>query len=116
PVAPISRVLVGLRPGDPVLDLARGPGTLAIPFARADMRVTGVDPEPEMLAAPMGAARDAQVEIELRRGSSFDMPAGIGPSRLVTMGRAFHWMGSRGDDGHSRSPDSFRGRDCALLR
>ena len=49
------------------------------------MRVTGVDPEPEMLAAPMGAARDAQVEIELRRGSSFDMPAGIGPSRLVTM-------------------------------
>lgn len=84
--------LVGLKHGDAVLDLGCGPGTLAIPFARAGMTVTGVDPEPEMLAACEAAAGAASVSLELRRGSSFDMPDGIGPFRLVTMGRAFHWM------------------------
>ena len=90
----ISRVIdiVGLKPGDNVMDLGCGPATLAIPFARAGMRVTGVDPEPEMLEAARQAAREAGVELGLNRGSSFDLPEGIGPFRLVTMGRAFHWM------------------------
>jgi len=84
--------LVGLKHGDAVLDLGCGPGTLAIPFAKAGMRVTGVDPEPEMLAACGAGTKAAGVAVALKRGSSFDMPAGIGPFRLVTMGRAFHWM------------------------
>ncbi len=80
--------LVGLEPGDAVLDLGCGPGTLAVPFAQAGMRVTGVDPEPAMLAA----ARATGAPLTLAEGSSFAMPAGIGPFRLVTMGRSFHWM------------------------
>ncbi len=36
--------LVGLKPGDLVLDLGCGPGFLAVPFARAGMAVTAVDP------------------------------------------------------------------------
>jgi ubiquinone/menaquinone biosynthesis C-methylase UbiE len=82
----------GLRPGDAVLDLGAGPGLLAVPFAKAGMRVTAVDPEPGMLAELNEAAAGEEVAIDIRRGSSFDMPAGIGPFRLVTIGRAFHWM------------------------
>jgi SAM-dependent methyltransferase len=54
--------------------------------------VTGIDPEPEMLDAARQAAQEAGVGIVLRQGSSFDLPAGIGPFKLVTMGRSFHWM------------------------
>jgi ubiquinone/menaquinone biosynthesis C-methylase UbiE len=83
---------VGLERGDAVLDLGAGPGLLAIPFARAGMTVTAVDPEPEMLAGLKEAVEEHGVAVDIRRGSSFDMPAGIGPFRLVTIGRAFHWM------------------------
>ncbi|MGD0866864.1 MAG: methyltransferase domain-containing protein [Rhizomicrobium sp.] len=90
----IERVIaiVGLKPGGRVMDLGCGPGLLAIPFARAGMAVTAVDPEPEMLAAAEAGAREAGLSIAFRQGSSFDLPSGIGPFRLVTMGRAFHWM------------------------
>jgi len=94
PAALIARVigLLGMTPGDAVMDLGCGPGPLAVLFAQAGMRVTAVDPEPEMLEAARDAAREAGVAIDVRQGSSFDMPAGIGPFRLVTMGRSFHWM------------------------
>jgi SAM-dependent methyltransferase len=83
---------VGLVPGDSVMDLGCGPGLLAIPFARAGMKVTAIDPEPEMLAQARAAAEAAEVAIDVRQGSSFELPPGIGPFKLVTMGRAFHWM------------------------
>ncbi|HEY5338388.1 MAG TPA: class I SAM-dependent methyltransferase [Rhizomicrobium sp.] len=81
-----------LNAGDVVLDLGCGPGLLAVPFAQAGMKVLGVDPEPDMLAAAKEEAKAADVHVELRQGSSFDLPAGIGPFNLVTMGRSFHWM------------------------
>jgi SAM-dependent methyltransferase len=84
--------LAGLAPGDPVLDLGCGPGLLAVPIARLGMRVTAVDPEPEMLAAAGEAAREAGVEIAFREGSSFAMPRDLGQFKLIAMGRAFHWM------------------------
>jgi len=90
----IARVVtrVGLESGDSVMDLGCGPGLLAIPFAEAGMKVTGVDPEPDMLAAAAQEAKAAGVALNLRQGSSFDLPPGIGPFKLVTMGRSFHWM------------------------
>ena len=90
----IQRVIaqVGLARGDAVMDLGCGPGLVAIPFARAGMAVMGVDPEPAMLEAAKAAAAEAGVALDLRQGSSFDLPRGIGPFKLVTMGRSFHWM------------------------
>jgi SAM-dependent methyltransferase len=90
----IERVVrvAGLGPGDAAMDLGCGPGPLAILFAQAGMKVIAVDPEPEMLEAAKAAAQEAGVSIDFRQGSSFDMPAGLGPFRLVTMGRSFHWM------------------------
>lgn len=90
----IERViaLTGLRPGDAVLDLGTGPGLLAVPFAAAGMRVTAADPEPSMLEAARRAARDAGVALTLWSGGSGDLTSDMGPYRLVTMGRSFHWM------------------------
>jgi SAM-dependent methyltransferase len=83
---------VGLKPGDRVLDLGCGPGILALAFARLGMAVTAMDPEPEMLAAARAAAFEANLDIEFREGSSYDLGPALGRFRLVTMGRSFHWM------------------------
>ncbi len=90
----IERVmeLTGLKAGDAVLDLGTGPGLLAVPFAAAGMRVTAADPEPTMLAAAREAGRAAGAELTLWSGGSDDLTPGMGPFRLVTMGRSFHWM------------------------
>jgi ubiquinone/menaquinone biosynthesis C-methylase UbiE len=90
----IGRVagLLGLKPGDAVLDLGCGTGMLAVPFARLGMRVTAMDPEPDMLAAAKNAAEEAGVAVTLRQASSYDLTADMGPFKLVAIGRAFHWM------------------------
>lgn len=90
----IERViaLAGLVPGDAVLDLGSGPGLLAVPFARAGMAVTAADPEPAMLESADAAARAAGMPLSLWQGGSYDLAPEMGPYRLVTIGRAFHWM------------------------
>jgi SAM-dependent methyltransferase len=84
--------LAGLAPGDPVLDLGTGTGMLATGFARLGMTVTALDPEPDMLAAASQQAQAAGVAVDFRRGGSGDLHPGMGPFRLVAMGRSFHWM------------------------
>lgn len=84
--------LIGLVPGDRVLDLGCGPGLLALPFAQAGMAVTAVDPEPEMLTALEKSAQIAGISVQTARGSSYDLPPDLGPFRAVVIGRAFHWM------------------------
>ncbi|MBL6851866.1 MAG: methyltransferase domain-containing protein [Alphaproteobacteria bacterium] len=90
----IARVaeFVGLRTGDAVMDLGCGPGFLAVPFAKLGMSVVAVDPEPGMVNACREASAEAGVRVDVRQGSSFALPDGVGPFRLVTMGRSFHWM------------------------
>ena len=87
-----TAALAGLKRGDAVMDLGCGPGLLAVPLAKMGFQVIAIDPEPEMVAACHAAADEAGVAVGVRQGSSFDLPAGIGPFRLVTMGRSFHWM------------------------
>ena len=84
--------LLGLKAGDAVLDLGCGPGTLSLPLARLGLGVTAADPEPEMLAAAEAAAKAAGLPMILWRGGSYDLTPAMGPYRLVTIGRAFHWM------------------------
>jgi ubiquinone/menaquinone biosynthesis C-methylase UbiE len=84
--------LASLAPGDPVLDLGTGTGMLATGFARLGMAVTALDPEPDMLAAATEEAKAAGVTVDFRRGGSGDLQSVMGPFRLVTMGRSFHWM------------------------
>ncbi len=83
--------LVGLE-GENVLDLGSGPGFLAIDFAAFAQTVTAIDPSPEMLAAASNNALRARVQIKLVHGSSYELGPHLGRFKLVTIGRAFHWM------------------------
>ena len=78
--------------GENVLDLGTGPGFLAIDFAALANTVTALDPSPEMLAAASGNADRARVHIKFVQGSSYDLEGHLGRFKLVTIGRAFHWM------------------------
>ncbi|HEX4447252.1 MAG TPA: class I SAM-dependent methyltransferase [Polyangiaceae bacterium] len=84
--------LVGLSAEDQVLDLGTGPGFLAIDFAPLAKTVVGVDPSSDMLVEAARNASEAGVTIELMAGSSYDLGPHLGHFKLVTIGRAFHWM------------------------
>jgi ubiquinone/menaquinone biosynthesis C-methylase UbiE len=75
-----------------LLDLGTGPGLLAIGFAPYVGHVTAVDPEPAMLAAARKAALRAGQAIDWIEGRAEDLPDGIGPFDVLTIGRALHWM------------------------
>jgi len=75
-----------------LIDLGTGPGLLALGFAPYVGRVTGVDPEPAMLAAARAAAERARERLTLIEGRAEDLPDSVGRFDLVTIGRALHWM------------------------
>ena len=75
-----------------LIDLGTGPGLLAIGFAPYAGRVTAVDPEPAMLGVARKAALRAGQAIDWIEGRAEDLPDGIGPFDVVTIGRALHWM------------------------
>lgn len=75
-----------------LIDLGTGPGLLALGFAPYVGRITGVDPEPAMLAAAREAARRKGQPFALIEGRAEDLPCDIGRFDLVTIGRALHWM------------------------
>ena len=67
---------VELRPGQDVLDIGCGTGTLAVALARRNpgVHVTGVDPDGKALAIARRKARRARVEVRLLLGRSEDLP------------------------------------------
>ncbi|MGH7948356.1 MAG: class I SAM-dependent methyltransferase [Candidatus Binataceae bacterium] len=76
-----------------MLDIGCGPGQLAIPMSHRFARVVAVDPDSEMLAEGRAVAERAGVaNVTWLEGSSTALPADRGPFRLVTIGRALHWM------------------------
>lgn len=90
----ISRVagLCGLRDSDRVLDLGCGPGQLAVAFAPLAAEVVAMDPEPEMLRLAAAAADEVGGKVTFVHGGSYDLAPSLGSFRMVTIGRAFHWM------------------------
>jgi ubiquinone/menaquinone biosynthesis C-methylase UbiE len=68
-----------------LLDLGTGTGQLAVPLARHVEEVVAVDVEPEMLAQLPPGIRTVHAAAE-------DIDGSWGSFRLVTIGRAFHWM------------------------
>ena len=89
----ISRIVKELRLGakDAVMDLGCGPGQLAMQFAPFVRSVLAVDPSAEMLEVARHAANGAD-NVYFKSGSSFDIGPELGTFKLVTIGRAFHWM------------------------
>jgi SAM-dependent methyltransferase len=79
-----------------LLDLGCGTGQLTIPLAAHVAEAVGLDPEPEMLAeAARAAERAGAGNLRWLLGSDRDLERlapEIGPLRLATMARSFHWM------------------------
>jgi SAM-dependent methyltransferase len=63
-----------VRSGGPVLELGVGTGRIAVPMARAGVRVVGVDSSEGMLAVAREQAVLAGVELDLRLGDMRDPP------------------------------------------
>jgi len=70
-----------------LLDLGCGTGQLAVPLAARVEEVVAVDPEAEMLAE-----MDAPPNVRKVNARAEDVDESWGDFRLVTIGRAFHWM------------------------
>lgn len=75
-----------------LVDLGCGPAMLALGFAPHVRSVTGVDPEPAMVEDARAAAAEAGVPLTLISSRTEDIPAGVGPFAVATIGRALHWM------------------------
>ncbi len=71
---------------DAVMDLGSGPGQLAMLFAPFVRSVLA-----RMLEVGRHAAKGAD-NVHFKSGSSFDIGPELGTFKLVTIGRAFHWM------------------------
>lgn len=74
--------ILGLQPGQRLLDLGCGPGLYAVPFARAGLQVTGVDISPTSIDYARAAARQEGLEIDYRCHSylELDFEPGVEPS------------------------------------
>lgn len=66
--------IVGIRPGDDVLDVATGSGNVALRAARAGARVVGLDLAPELFDAARERAAAWNVSVEWLQGDAEDLP------------------------------------------
>jgi SAM-dependent methyltransferase len=83
---------LGFSKQNALIDLGTGPGLLALGFAPYVGRITGVDPEPAMLAVARQAAERGRRDFTLIEGKAEALPESIGRFDVVTIGRALHWM------------------------
>ncbi|MCY9514809.1 class I SAM-dependent methyltransferase [Paenibacillus apiarius] len=65
-----------LRPGQRVLDLACGTGTLTLMIKQAQLEaeIIGLDADPEVLAIAKTKAEQNQLDISFQKGMSLDLP------------------------------------------
>lgn len=90
--------LVGLRPGESVLDIGCGTGTLAIAAARrvgASGKVCGVDASPEMLSRARKKATKAGAEIAFKNGIVEALPFADGQFDAVLSTMMLHHLGPK---------------------
>jgi ubiquinone/menaquinone biosynthesis C-methylase UbiE len=84
----------GVAPGDSVLDLGAGTGTLAIWLKQRcpQATVTGLDADPEVLARARRKASDARCEIDFVEGFSTELPFANGSFDVVLSSLFFHHL------------------------
>ncbi len=75
-----------------LLDVACGPGNLAIGFAPFVGSSTALDREAEMLQAARLAGAAAKVDINFIQAAIEDLDTPDGSFDFVTIGRALHWL------------------------
>ncbi len=84
---------LGLDGRGRLLDVGCGPGTVARRLAPLFEAVTGLDPDPGMLAEAARLASAAGIRrATWVRERAEALPAGLGAFRVITFGASFHWM------------------------
>ena len=84
----------GVAPGDSVLDLGAGTGTLAIRLKQRcpEATVTGLDADPDVLARARRKASDAQCEIDFVEGFSTELPFANESFDVILSSLFFHHL------------------------
>ena len=85
---------VGL-PGQRVLDVGCGTGTLARQFAAQGCVVTGLDVDERMLAAAAQLAQEEELSIDWVNASAEDTGLDEGSFAAVTAGQCWHWFNAQ---------------------
>jgi ubiquinone/menaquinone biosynthesis C-methylase UbiE len=88
-VALADSIAAQLPPGARVLEVAPGPGYLAIELARRGLRVTTIDISHTFVALAIANARDAGVEVTVRQGNAAELPFADGAFDFVVCRAAF---------------------------
>jgi len=81
--------LLGIRPGERVLDLATGTGAVALLAARASANVTGLDLAEPMIAKARAAAQEAGLEVRFDLGNVEHLPYDDASFDVVTSAFGF---------------------------
>jgi SAM-dependent methyltransferase len=87
----VSRLGIG-TPGQKLLDLGTGTGTLARGFAKRGCRVTGVDPAPAMLRQARQLDRSEKVRIHHVCATAEQTGLEGNQYDVVTAGQCWHWF------------------------
>ncbi|WP_434361881.1 methyltransferase domain-containing protein [Parasalinivibrio latis] len=81
-----------IKPGDRLIDLGSGTGTLARGFAHRGCIVTGIDPAPELLEQARQLALDEGCMPEFSEGTAEHTGLESGIADVVTAGQCWHWF------------------------
>jgi SAM-dependent methyltransferase len=83
--------LTGVQAGDHVLEIGCGTGQITVPLAERGLRITALEPGPDLAAIARGklAAYPDALVVE-RRFEDYDLPPE--PFDLVVSATAFHWV------------------------
>ncbi len=82
------------KPGQRILDLGTGTGSLARGFARRGAEVTGLDIAPEMLAAAAELAAAEGLKVDFREGGAEATGLPDAAFDVVSAGQCWHWFDS----------------------
>jgi len=80
------------RPGQRLLDLATGTGTIARGFAMKGCTVTGLDHDGPMLKAAEELARDEGLSISWIESKAEQIPLADASFEVITAGQCWHWF------------------------
>jgi ubiquinone/menaquinone biosynthesis C-methylase UbiE len=79
-------------PGEHLLDLGTGTGTLARGFARLGCKSVGIDPDTRMLESARLLAAAENLDITFKQGKAEQLPFEQARFDVVTAGMCWHWF------------------------